>query len=276
VELQRRGERPVIMLPGDGTVPTRPAAVSRRANRRFATLRRALELFAGFRHEQSNPDRFYQLIAADSARQLDHFVSAAGRVLLDIGGGPGYFADAFRSRGAAYIAVDADLSELSAIATPGPGTVLGSGMQLPFATGSVDICYSSNVVEHVPDPTRMAEEMLRVTKPGGTVFVSYTTWLSPWGGHETAPWHYLGGARAARRFQRRTGRAPKNEFGRTLFPISARTMMDWARTAEDSGRADVIAVFPRYHPRWAHWVVRVPGLREIAVWNLVVVLRRRG
>ena len=35
--------------------------------------------------------------------------------------------------------------------------------------------------------------MVRVTKPGGLVFVSYTVWWGPWGGHETAPWHYLGG-----------------------------------------------------------------------------------
>jgi hypothetical protein len=36
-----------------------------------------------------------------------------------------------------------------------------------------------------------------------------------------------------------------------------------------------MAAFPRYHPGWAHWVVQVPGIREVAVWNLVLVLRRR-
>ena len=59
---------------------------------------------------------------------------------------------------------------------------------------AVDVCYSSNVLEHVPDPWRMAEEMLRVTRPGGVAFISYTVWYGPWGGHETAPWHFLGGA----------------------------------------------------------------------------------
>ena len=39
----------------------------------------------------------------------------------------------------------------------------------------------------------MAEEMLRVTRSGGTVFLSYTVWFGPHGGHETAPWHFLGG-----------------------------------------------------------------------------------
>src|SRR4051795_13519055 len=64
-------------------------------------------------------------------------------------------------------------------------------MRLPFRDDAVDLCYSSNVLEHVPDPWRMAEEMLRVTRPGGVAFISYTSWYGPWGGHETAPWHFL-------------------------------------------------------------------------------------
>ena len=47
----------------------------------------------------------------------------------------------------------------------------------------------------------MIDEMVRVTRPGGTVFVSFTPWWSPWGGHETAPWHYLGGEYARRRYR---------------------------------------------------------------------------
>ena len=36
----------------------------------------------------------------------------------------------------------------------------------------------------------------------------------------------------------------------------------------------VLADIPRYHPWWAHWVMRVPGLRELVAWNLLLVLRR--
>ena len=41
-------------------------------------------------------------------------------------------------------------------------------MRLPFRDGSFDVCYSSNVLEHVEHPWRMGAEMLRVTKPGGS------------------------------------------------------------------------------------------------------------
>ncbi|MGO2653927.1 MAG: SAM-dependent methyltransferase, partial [Corynebacterium casei] len=34
-------------------------------------------------------------------------------------------------------------------------------------------------------------------------------------------------------------------------------------------------VFPRYHPSWAWWIVRVPILREFLTSNLVLVLRKQ-
>ena len=114
--------------------------------------------------------------------------------------------------------------------------------------------------------------MVRVTRPGGTVYLSFTPWLSPWGGHETAPWHYLGGSRARRRYRRQHGREPKNRFGESLFAVRAGAALRWARTCPD---AELVAAYPRYHPWWARWVIRVPGLRELVSWNLVLVLRRR-
>jgi hypothetical protein len=111
-----------------------------------------------------------------------------------------------------------------------------------------------------------------VTRPGGITFISYTVWFGPWGGHETAPWHYLGGQRARRRYLRRHGREPKNRFGESLYPVTVRAGLDWARTQTG---AEVLDVIPRYNPRAARWLTRVPLVREVVTWNLVIVLRRR-
>lgn len=242
---------------------------------RPGTFRRSAALFRAFRAEQTDPDRFYRLLAADSVRHLAEYTALDGRLVLDVGGGPGYFAAAFARAGARYVALDADLGELAARSAPVPGTVLGDGTALPFRDASVDVCYSSNVLEHVAEPERMADEMVRVTRPGGTVFLSYTLWFGPWGGHETAPWHYLGGHYAARRYARRHGRAPKNRYGESLFPITARRMLRWARSRAATGPVDLVDVLPRYHPAPLRWVVRVPAVREVLAWNLVLVLRRR-
>jgi SAM-dependent methyltransferase len=188
-----------------------------------------------------------------------------------VGGGPGYFASAFAAAGATYLWVEPGLGELSGLGAPGPGMVVASGMALPVRSRSVDVCYSSNVLEHVPRPGVMADEMVRVTRSGGLIFCSFTLWWSPWGGHETSPWHLLGGDRAAVRYERTHGRVPKNRFGASLFAVRAGAAIRWARAVPG---AQLVAAIPRYHPWWAHWTARVPGLRELVCWNLALVLRR--
>ena len=47
---------------------------------------------------------------------------------------------------------------------------------------------------------------------------------------------------------------------------------EWAR---ETTSADLLAAFPRYHPRWAWWLVRAPLIREVLVSNLVLVMRAR-
>lgn len=193
-----------------------------------------------------------------------------GALVLDVGGGPGYFADAFTQAGASYYSVDVD-SDL-ADETGRRRRVVGSGMDLPFRTDAFDVVYSSNVLEHVARPWAVAEEMLRVLKPGGIAFISYTVWYGPWGGHETAPWHYLGGHRAMRRYRARHGVDPKNRFGESLFAVTVGDGLNWARRQE---AADIVDLTARYNPRWARFLIRIPLLREVTTWNLAIVLRKR-
>ncbi len=246
---------------------------------RRATLARSLRLLSAFRYEQPDPARFYGALADDTAAMIGDLWRGmygeppVGRTLLDVGGGPGYFAAAFAAAGVRYIGVEPDPREMHAAgpALRAPGTsVRASGMALPFADDSVDVCLSSNVAEHVPGPWRLGGEMLRVTRPGGLAVLSYTVWLGPFGGHETGLAHYLGGARAARRYTRRHGHPPKNNYGSSLFAVSAAEGLDWA-----SSTGALVAAFPRYHPRWAWGLTSVPVLREFLVSNLVLVLSPR-
>ena len=117
-----------------------------------ATLRRSVRLFRAFLVEQTDPARFYGALAADAASHVGSYTELSGRLLLDVGGGPGYFADAFERAGASYYSVDSDVGEMSMVAEPRQGSVIGSGMALPFADATVDVCYSSNVLEHVRSP----------------------------------------------------------------------------------------------------------------------------
>jgi SAM-dependent methyltransferase len=244
---------------------------------RRATLGRSLRLLSEFRFEQRDPARFYGALGRDTAAMVgDLWRSAtgtepAGRTLLDVGGGPGYFSAAFADAGVHYIGVEPDPAEMHAVPAAADGAAMyvrASGMALPFADASVDICLSSNVAEHVPQPWRLGREMLRVTKPGGLVVLSYTVWLGPFGGHEMGLSHYLGGARAAERYARKHGHRAKNDYGSSLFEMSVHDGLEWAAST-----GAMVAAFPRYHPRWAWWMTGVPVLREFIVSNLVLVLR---
>lgn len=232
---------------------------------------RSVRLFRAFTTEQLDQDGYYTLLAADTTAQLERYTPLRGRTVLDVGGGPGYFARAFEAAGARCARLDADAGELAG-ARGEPGGVLGSALDLPVRDEAVDVCFSSNVLEHVPDPWRMAAEMVRVTRPGGVVYLAFTNWLSPWGGHETSPWHYLGGHHAARRYERVHGAAPKNRYGTSLFPVSVAAALRWASRRED---VTVLAAAPRYLPSWTRPLVRVPVVREFLTWNLMLVLRRR-
>jgi len=236
-------------------------------------LARSRRLFSAFLVEQTDPDRFYQALAADSAAQVDSWHPLDGALVLDVGGGPGYFEDAFAERGARYIAVDADAGEMRLHGrTPSRRTVQADGTCLPFPDGTFDVVYSSNVAEHVRYPWSMADEMVRVTRPGGTVVLSYTLWWGPWGGHETAPWHLLGGEFAARRYRRRHGHEPKNRFGSSLFAVHAIDGIRWAKQSVD---IEVLGAVPRYLPSWVSVLMRVPVLREVVCWNVMIISRRR-
>lgn len=231
-------------------------------------LARSIRLFRSFRAEQSDPDRFYADLAADSVATLAEVAPVRGALVLDVGAGPRQFADAFRAAGARYVPVDHDPGVSSVRA----GGLIATAGALPVGDATVDIVFSSNLLEHVSVPEAVADELVRVLRPGGVLFLSYTNWLSPWGGHETSPWHWLGGRYAARRFERRWGRPPKNRIDETMFRVSVSQMLRWVRGRED---VDVIARRPRYYPDWAAPLVRVPGVREIVTWNLLLLLRRR-
>ncbi len=236
-------------------------------------MMRSARLFRLFLREQSDPDTFYSALASDAADQLARYTAVRDRIVLDVGGGAGYLTREFRRRGARCYLFEPDPAELLSRGEPPDGSVLADGYWLPVRDGAADICVSSNVLEHVADPRGLIEEMLRATRPGGLVYLSYTNWYSPWGGHEMSPWHFLGARAAERRYQRAHGRPPKNRPGSTLFPVHVGPVLRMVRARRD---VEVLCARPRYYPDWCGAVLLLPGIREIVTWNLLLILRRTG
>ncbi|MDJ0462566.1 class I SAM-dependent methyltransferase [Streptomyces sp. H27-C3] len=235
------------------------------------SLHRSVTLFRAFMREQSDPEGCYTLLARDAADQLERYTPLDGRVVVDVGGGNGHFTEEFRRRGAQGFLFEPDMKELSAGGRKPEGAVVADGYLLPLPDGVADISFASNVLEHVEDPQTFLSEMARVTAPGGLIYVSFTNWYSPWGGHEWAPWHYLGAERARRRYQRRTGHPAKHTVGENLFTIHIGTTLRQVRARTD---VQVVTARARYWPCLPALIPKVPVLREFATWNLLLILRR--
>ena len=267
-----------------------------------------MDLFRAFRVEQTDPDHFYRIQAADAVAQLRRYAPVDGRLVVDVGGGGGYFTEAFVAAGARCVLVEPDrplhptppgqsaaARRLGATRTrpgaeaarrerhrravrPGrlaPGrTVAGDGNRLPLPDAVADVVFSSNVLEHVPDPGRFLDEMVRVTptrrhrstcrsrrgtpRGGATKRLRGTIWVA------SEPPAATSGATAA---------LPATASGRRSSPAT------WARACEWPVRIPawtIVDALPRYYPDWMRWLVAVPVVREVATWNLLLVLRRRG
>lgn len=119
--------------------------------------------------------------------------------VLEIGAGTGYQAARLQQLGYQVTAV-----ELPSSAYAGSrlfGVIDYDGQRLPFADGSFDVVFSSNVLEHVPDIDAMLGEVSRVLAPGGiALHVLPTPAWRAWTTVMHLPWLV---SRAARRLRPR-------------------------------------------------------------------------
>jgi SAM-dependent methyltransferase len=210
----------------------------------------------------------YADLAEHLAQDVRAFVSGrvplAGARVLDLGSGHG-------SAGGVLVDAGAWVTSVDLRPMGGVRPVIGDATRLPFGAGAFDGVVCANLLEHVPSPPAVIAEIARVLRRGGWLYLSWTPWYGPLGGHEYSPWHYLGvrPARAIGRYARIGG--GRNVPGTRLFPTHVgRTLRGIRRT----GGFEVRYAGPRYWPSQA-WLVRVPGLREVATWNCLLFLERR-
>lgn len=107
----------------------------------------------------------------------DLAVVGEGQRVLDVGCGPGGLTSVLASRvGAdAVTAIDPAPPFVAACRqrVPGATVVLGVAESLPFDDDGYDVALASLVVGFMSDPVRGVSEMLRVTRPGGTVALCF-------------------------------------------------------------------------------------------------------
>lgn len=137
--------------------------------------------------------------------------------------------------------------------------------------GAYDLVICSNVLEHLPRPEMILDRVQDILEPGGYFYLCWGNWLSPWGGHEFSPFHYLGPKRGHLVYDRLFSRPRKYTPYVNLFPTYiGRTLRALARNDE----IEVMTVVPRYYPELA-FITKIPGLRELLTFNCAVLARKK-
>ncbi len=151
----------------------------------------------------------------------------AGRTLLDLGCGSGYWLGRYADEAAQVIGVEPDprLVPLAAGRDPGVRVLHGSAEHIPLADQSVDVVHARFAYFFPPGCDAGLTEVMRVLRPGGTLIVvgndlragEFAELLQaaqgavmPAGGEETDAWWTARGAgrttvRSSWRFASRTG-----------------------------------------------------------------------
>lgn len=199
--------------------------------------------------------------AAYKQRLRELLRAGPGGLFLDVGAGTGDAAVALRSGGGAeVVAVDSSLTMVAQARDRGlPRAVVADGDRLPFAASRFDGAWADRVLQHVAEPARVLDELLRVVRPGGRVALAdpdYDTQVLDIADQELA--------RRVLRFRAdvglRNGSLAHRHAGLLAvrgirdITVEARTMVvrdpsavdnvmglrTWARTAADRGHLDAV------------------------------------
>tara|TARA_Y100000994_G_scaffold150461_1_gene123202 strand:+ start:123 stop:803 length:681 start_codon:yes stop_codon:yes gene_type:complete len=209
---------------------------------------------------EKNAHAFFELQANDAIEWLEYggVDFDKGRTMLDLGCGYGYFGRACAAQGMEVTYSDLEdlreesLKEKSFRQVDLNTTDLAS-------LGQYDLVTCSNVLEHLENPNHLLQHLDQLLKPGGVFYLSWTNWLSPWGGHEFSPWHYLG---------KRSG--PIHTVGQNLFKTYIGTVL---KTLRGHDALTVRRLAPRYYNEFA-FLMHLPGVREFLAWNCAVQVEK--
>ena len=109
--------------------------------------------------------------------------------ILDVGCGIGTYVRRFRVYSDDVHGIEVEAARVEEASAELPNIVLAKGEALPYPDDHFDLVFSNEVIEHVDDDRATAAEMVRVTRPGGTIVVFAPNRLYPFETHGA----YIGG-----------------------------------------------------------------------------------
>lgn len=192
-----------------------------------------------------------------------------GVSVLDLGCGHGIFGNELLKRGCSVVFADEE-DFLAANVTGQKFIRFNIDRDEIEVPGKYDLVICSNVYEHLSQPDRFLRTAHKLLNPDGVLYLSWTNWLSPWGGHEFSPMHYFGSRSGHLLFDKLTGRRRKHTPYVNLFPTYiGSTLKKLNRNKE----VRILRIAPRYYTELG-FIMHIPLLREFLAWNCVLLVGR--
>ena len=159
---------------------------------------------------------------------LDRHFPLNGRVVVDLGCGPGGIAYFLSQKGAKVIGIDVTLPFLKHAVSYGEDALLfvgGDAHALPIKSGSIDLVLVIDAIEHVSNPRQVIGECCRVLKKGGLFFAAFPPFYSRLGHHlydyVNIPWaHLLFPSKILAEYWKRSFKRASQDGSIALFPFT--------------------------------------------------------
>lgn len=170
------------------------------------------ENYSSMRPQRMLDDRDRGVKAAKIVAVVKHFLGRedlTGLTVLDIGCSGGTIANALTEQGARALGADIDaggVREARRRYSAPLGFVVGDGEALPFATGSVDVAVFNQSYEHIADPRRAVDEIVRVMRNDGVLYLGAHSRLTIFEPHYKLPFLSWLPPRVADRYLRLMGK----------------------------------------------------------------------
>jgi SAM-dependent methyltransferase len=191
-------------------------------------------------------------------------VDVEGRRVLDLGCGNGGYSEALQSAAADVISIDLQRPQKDL-----RSFLVADAQSLPLSSDSFSVVFCASLIEHVPHPTALLQEIRRVLELGGLGYLSFPPFYTPAGGHQFKPYHLLGEKLAVRLsgFQCEGFSTCFGDWG--LYPRT----IDSVRRMCQEVHFSIEDISVRFLPLNT---ARLPVLGEFLSWHVQFLLRKRN
>jgi SAM-dependent methyltransferase len=215
---------------------------------------------------------FYITQAKDSIAWLEKqgvFLTSKTEV-LDLGCGHGIFGDELMKKGckvtfadehnylwpklksSTYISINLDRDDYARL-------------------GQYDLVICSNVFEHLAKQDYFIAQCSQLLKPNGKLYLSWTNWFSPFGGHDFAPFHYFGARFGRWIHYKLKGKWSAHVPGAGLYVTHIGSTL---KKIHKSSSLHVDKMAARYYSEFS-FLLKIPIIREFVAWNCALLISKK-